>query len=100
MDSVEQILASLSLPLPLPDELFNADGPNPFPDIDQIISCLPPDLRAHLNLEESASHKIRDDHIIYRVTLNDGDYLKITVHRKAIVEIAKNPILRQPPRPA
>lgn len=89
MDSVDRILFSMDLPVQLPEQLFDADELMSFPDVTNVITYLPKDLQGHLDLEVTASHKIRDGKIIYRVPLIEGDCLKITVQQRAIVEIVK-----------
>jgi hypothetical protein len=90
MDQVDMIVDSLTLPITLPeDPLAVTEEQRTLPDVSLVLSMLPEELFQYLDLDVTASNRMRDGQVIYRLMLVDDGSLKIKVKDRTIVEITR-----------
>lgn len=84
-DQLDNLLQSISYPVPLPEEAFVLFGKQRrVPDFDLMIGRLPEALREHLDPNATASSGGQGT---YLLPLVDGRFLKIRVENQGIVEV-------------
>jgi hypothetical protein len=90
IDQVNMIVAALPLPIVLPeDALAITEEQRLLPDITLVLSMLPAELMPYLDLDVTASNKLRNGQVIFRLMLIDEGSLKIRVQNRTIIEIER-----------
>jgi hypothetical protein len=89
IERVQEVIEKIKLPLQLPEDAFILWGqPRRIPDFDIIVSVLPSELRACLNLEASILHSERKGQSTFLLTLIQDGFLRIKILDKSIVELS------------
>jgi hypothetical protein len=100
MNTVEILINTVTLPMVLPDEVFELMGkPRRFPDIDLIINQLPAELHALLDLEATVLQSGRSGQNTFLLTLMDSSYLRIRIKNRSIVELSQTHLRGSSVRP-